>query len=175
MASKQCIACGHENLSEARFCAMCGSPLSVSDSVRAIEKQSATHHGTIILDGRFAGFWVRQIAMIIDILIIVALYLLLLTIPLLNSVPVALFFIIFVLYFLLPTSLSGQTPGKMIAGIRVVNRAGAKPGLVYVALREILGKITSVILISAGFFWIGWDDNKQGLHDKIAGTYVIRA
>jgi hypothetical protein len=25
-----------------------------------------------------------------------------------------------------------------------------------------------------GFFWIGWDRDKQGWHDKIAGTVVVR-
>jgi uncharacterized RDD family membrane protein YckC len=172
MASKRCIACGQENVPEARFCAMCGSPLSMSGSIK---RPSADYASSPLVPGEYVGFWLRSGAMIIDILTILALFFLLLLVPLLQSFSVALFFIILVLYFWLFTSLSGQTPGKMITGIRVVNKAGAKPGLVYVALREILGKITSVILISAGFFWIGWDDNKQGLHDKIAGTYVVMA
>jgi uncharacterized RDD family membrane protein YckC len=171
MASKQCIACRHVNVPEAQFCAMCGSSLSVSSSI----KRPAANYTSPLAPGEYAGFWLRSGATIFDILIILALFFLLLLVPFLQSFSVALFIIIFVLYFWLFTSLSGQTPGKMIAGIRVVNKNGTKPGPVYIALREVLGKIASVILISAGFFWIGWDDNKQGLHDKIAGTYVIRA
>ena len=29
-------------------------------------------------------------------------------------------------------------------------------------------------MIFLGFFWIGWDDRKQGWHDKLAGTLVVR-
>lgn len=171
MASKRCIACGQENVPEACFCAMCGSPLSMSVSI----KRPAADYASPLVPGEYVGFWLRSGAMIIDILIILALFFLLLFVPFLQSFSVALFFIILVLYFWLFTSLRGQTPGKIIMRIKVVNKTGNKPGPFFTVLREIFGKAISIILISAGFFWIGWDDNKQGLHDRIAGTYVIRA
>ena len=78
------------------------------------------------------------------------------------------------LYYWLFTGLKGQTLGKMAVGIRVVNAEGSVPGLGMAALREIPGKIVSSIVICLGFFWIIWDVRKQGWHDKIAKTYVVR-
>lgn len=40
-------------------------------------------------------------------------------------------------------------------------------------LRETIGKGVSGILI-IGFFWAIWDKDNQALHDKIAGTVVVR-
>ena len=53
----------------------------------------------------------------------------------------------------------GQTPGKMTLGIRIVRFNG--DGIAFVPL-----------LI--GVVWIGFDTRRQGLHDKLAETYVIR-
>lgn len=33
--------------------------------------------------------------------------------------------------------------------------------------------LVSGIVFCLGYFWIIWDDEKQGWHDKIAGTYVV--
>jgi uncharacterized RDD family membrane protein YckC len=78
------------------------------------------------------------------------------------------------LYYWLFTGLKGQTLGKMAVGIKVVNAEGSVPGLGIAALREIPGKIASSIVICLGFLWIIWDGRKQGWHDKIAKTFVVR-
>jgi uncharacterized RDD family membrane protein YckC len=62
----------------------------------------------------------------------------------------------------------------MLVGVKVVNAQGDIPGLRRAALREILGKIISAIVLFLGFLWIAWDRQKQGWHDKIAGTYVVK-
>ena len=82
--------------------------------------------------------------------------------------------VVFLLYHWLFTGLKGQTLGKMAVGIKVVNAEGSMPGLGIAALREIPGKIASFIVICLGFLWIIWDVRKQGWHDKIAKTYVVR-
>mgnify|MGYP000197082409 CR=1 FL=1 len=41
-------------------------------------------------------------------------------------------------------------------------------------LREIVGKFVSGIILGIGYIMAGFDRNKQGLHDRIAGTYVIK-
>jgi len=79
------------------------------------------------------------------------------------------------LYLWLFTGLKGQTLGKMVVGIKVVNAEGSIPGLGRAALREVLGKIISSIALCIGFLWIVRDGRKQGWHDKIANTYVVRA
>jgi uncharacterized RDD family membrane protein YckC len=43
-----------------------------------------------------------------------------------------------------------------------------------VALVRGLAAAFSVIVLFLGFLWIAWDQDKQGWHDKIAGTAVVR-
>ncbi len=40
---------------------------------------------------------------------------------------------------------------------------------------RLIGYFVSSIVIWLGFLWILFDANKQGWHDKIAGTYVVKA
>ena len=41
------------------------------------------------------------------------------------------------------------------------------------ALRETVGKLVSALILLLGFLWILWDKDRQGWHDKIAGTLVV--
>lgn len=81
---------------------------------------------------------------------------------------------IFFGYFIFTTGFLGQTAGKFAAGIIVVDREGRVPGLPLAIPREMLGKFVSVVTLGIGFAWILYDHEHQGLHDKIAGTYVVR-
>jgi uncharacterized RDD family membrane protein YckC len=78
-------------------------------------------------------------------------------------------------FVVLQTYLGGQTLGKKIMGIRVVNWEGKKPTLGRMAIREIFGKFCSYITYGVGFLMILWDRKRQGLHDKVADTYVVKA
>ncbi len=77
-------------------------------------------------------------------------------------------------YFVLPTGLKGQTPGKWVAGIIVVDEDGRVPGVAMAIPREMVGRVISVAAIGLGLVWIVVDGKRQGWHDKIAGTYVVR-
>lgn len=77
-------------------------------------------------------------------------------------------------YFILTTGLLGQTPGKFAAGIIVVDREGRVPGIPLAIPREMIGKFVSVVTLGIGFAWILYDHERQGIHDKIAGTYVVK-
>ena len=71
----------------------------------------------------------------------------------------------------------GQNGPKMALGIMVVNAQGEAPGIRRAAFREIVGKLVSEIAIFLGYLgylWIGWDRKKQGWHDHIANTCVVR-
>lgn len=71
-------------------------------------------------------------------------------------------------------ALTGQTPGKALLGVRVVTIEGKRVP----PLRGILrfaSYILSALPLGLGFFWVIIDDNRQGWHDKIAGTCVIYA
>ncbi|MET0519640.1 MAG: RDD family protein [Burkholderiaceae bacterium] len=68
----------------------------------------------------------------------------------------------------------GATPGKLIAGIRVVDaRSGARPSLAQ-SLRRWLGYFASVLPLGLGLAWAAVDAEGRGWHDKLAGTRVVR-
>ena len=68
----------------------------------------------------------------------------------------------------------GQSPGKMAIGIKIVKTDGSSAKLGSVLLREIIGKIVSAIVLLLGFIWILFDGKRQGWHDKIAETVVVK-
>ena len=66
------------------------------------------------------------------------------------------------------------TPGKMLTDIEIVDaETGEKPTAGYFVLRY-LGYYVSMIPLLLGIIWIAFDKRKQGWHDKIAGTVVIK-
>ena len=68
----------------------------------------------------------------------------------------------------------GQTPAKMMLRIKVIRTDGRAMSYGRAALREVLGKFISSILLGIGYLMVAFDGKKQGLHDKIADTYVIK-
>ena len=67
------------------------------------------------------------------------------------------------------------TPGKMVTKTRIVDAAtGGEPSARQCIVRY-LGYFVSIFGCFGGFFWIAVDRRKQGWHDKIAGTVVVRA
>jgi uncharacterized RDD family membrane protein YckC len=69
----------------------------------------------------------------------------------------------------------GLTPGKWILGLRVIKvDTGLPAGFWRMALRQIIGQWVAAILCYIGFIWALFDANKQGWHDKIAKTLVVR-
>ena len=79
----------------------------------------------------------------------------------------ALFVILFWIY-------KAATPGKMAVGLRIVDaRTGKHP-----STGQLIGRYfayyVSLLPLGLGYFWILWDPKKQGFHDKLAGTVVLR-
>ena len=68
----------------------------------------------------------------------------------------------------------GQTLGNRALSIRVVKTDGTELTLVDAFIRYI-GLLLSFICIFIGVIWVAFDANKQGWHDKIASTYVVKA
>jgi len=172
VASVRCKSCGHDNPPEARFCANCGFSLAATIEQPAPAVAPSAEPATPEVAVEYMGFWIRFAAAIIDGIIIsfISFVLARFTYGPLSAFNILLLW----LYYWLFTGLKGQTLGKMAVGIKVVNAAGSVPGLGRAALREVPGKIVSSIVICLGFLWIVWDGRKQGWHDKIASTYVVR-
>lgn len=78
-------------------------------------------------------------------------------------------------YFVLFTTLWQATPGKRLLGLRVTDAHGRPPSLVRVLVREVLGRPLSAIIFGIGYAMVGITQNKQSLHDLIAGTWVVAA
>jgi len=138
-----------------------------------------------------AGFWIRVVASLIDaLLLIVAMAvlgsLLFLTTGFASSelsseghLALGLLTQLFLAalqtaYYVLFTGYGGQTPGKMAVRIKVVRTDGNAIGYGTAALREIVGKFVSSLIFGIGYLLVAFDAQKQGLHDKIASTYVIK-
>lgn len=68
---------------------------------------------------------------------------------------------------------SGQTIGGMLMDFKVVG-ANGKPVSWGRALLRYVGYIVSAVCLSLGFLWAAFDRKRQGWHDKLAGTYVVR-
>lgn len=68
----------------------------------------------------------------------------------------------------------GQTLGMRALNIRVVKTDGSQLDLVGAFLRYV-GFVISIACLFIGVIWAAFDGQKQGWHDKIAGTYVVRA
>ncbi len=82
--------------------------------------------------------------------------------------------ILVIVYFVIYQFYTGQTLGKKVMKIKVVDANGKKPTILTFLLRETIGKTVSIIILLFGYLMIFWDSKRQGLHDKIANTYVVK-
>jgi uncharacterized RDD family membrane protein YckC len=128
-------------------------------------------------DMNYGGFWIRVVATIIDgIVISIPLLLLQMGLVWLTGLASVMYLLqlgalVLIIYL---EGVKGGTPGKLILGLRVVNEQGAYIGMGGALLRQI-GKIVSMITLGIGFLMVAFTEKKQGLHDKIASTYVVKA
>ncbi len=67
------------------------------------------------------------------------------------------------------------TPGKMLIGAKIVDARTGGPLTRGQAVGRYLGYYVSLFGLGLGFLWVGWDRRKQGWHDKLAGTVVVRS
>jgi len=135
-----------------------------------------------------AGFWVRVVAYLLDSCLLGAVQF---ALGLLLGVFIALMngsadntamttvlwlfgAVISIAYAIFFTGYCGQTPGKMALRIKVIRTDGSNISYGRAALREIPGKFISGILLCVGYIMVAFDSQKQGLHDKMADTYVIK-
>jgi uncharacterized RDD family membrane protein YckC len=66
------------------------------------------------------------------------------------------------------------TPGKMAIRAKIVDaRTGGHPSTGQLIIRY-LAYYLSTLPFCLGFLWIAWDSKKQGWHDKVAHTVVVR-
>ena len=148
-----------------------------------------------VILGRYAGFFSRAAAYIIDRLIVFAIVFVIMLVinyflslfkldqwlatrvgsstnliitTLLSSFGINL--VISIFYNISFWMLSGQTPGKRFLGVRVMRADGQRLKLRNAIWRQIGYYISFILYL--GYIWILFDNRRQGFHDKIAGTIV---
>ena len=137
-------------------------------------------------DLEYVGFWLRVAASIIDTVL-----LLLVTYPVLLAIYGATYFneatlihgpVDFLHSWVFPAvaviwfwvARGGQTPGKMVIGAKIVDAETGGPISASKGVVRYLGYFVSLIGLFVGYLWVGFDPKKQGWHDHIAGTVVVR-
>jgi uncharacterized RDD family membrane protein YckC len=136
-------------------------------------------------DLEYVGFWARTVAALIDSVLV-----------LLVIMPV-IYWIYGPSYFEAPQSMAAPvdvllnwvfpalavilfwfyrqaTPGKMIIGARIVDATTAQPPSTGQLIGRYFGYYVSMIPLFLGMLWVAFDPRKQGWHDKLAGTVVVR-
>jgi len=131
----------------------------------------------------FAGFGRRFIAYMIDIVIIMfSAFMIAMVLRFVLSfsseesvgqMVMVVYFIVYVSYFILmESSLKQATFGKLLFKIKVINENGVRLSLVN-SVGRTLGRLLSGAIIGLGYVMILFTKEKQGLHDKLAKTYVV--
>jgi uncharacterized RDD family membrane protein YckC len=132
---------------------------------------------------KYAGFWIRVGAYLLDgiILGVINFFMGLMSssdYSMFGSTNVILSLVqlcIGVVYFSAMESSTRQaTLGKMAVGIKVGDANGAQISFGN-ALGRYFAKILSALILGIGFMMVGWDPKNQGLHDRLADTYVFYA
>jgi len=125
-----------------------------------------------------AGFWIRTFAYIIDAIgvgIVSGIIASLIGGGPTSSVSNGLNFLLGLAYFVYFWSEQGggQTLGMRVLNLKVIRTDGSALTITQGLIRY-LGLFVSFICLLIGVIWVAFDADKQGWHDKIAGTYVIR-
>jgi len=66
------------------------------------------------------------------------------------------------------------TPGKMAISARIVDADSGQPLTKRQAIGRYLAYYVSIFPLCLGLLWVAFDRRKQGWHDKLAGTVVVR-
>jgi len=133
---------------------------------------------------RYAGFWVRVLAFLVDG-IVIGIVVSALTVGRAgvitwdhwielatwrSFVDTVASFAYFTLFW--STLGGGRTIGMRLLGLRVIGPDG-NPVSYGTALLRWIGMIVSVAVVLLGLIWVAIDPRKQGWHDKIAATFVV--
>ena len=124
--------------------------------------------------GPRASFGQRLGAYLIDVLITNVVVYILTSFVTTTGANLLLSFLISIGYFaVFEGSGSGQTVGKRVVGIRVVDFETGLPISYGRAFARNLGRLLSGLVFLLGYLWMLWDRDRQTWHDKIASTTVV--
>lgn len=182
-----CSNCGSKNLPGAKFCSICGLATSAD-----LQPEPHLQSGA---GQQYAGFWMRVLAGFIDVLL-GQLFILIVAVisggilggvmgaasASMESIKEAatalgqfISVVISWLWFTVAESSAWQASvGKKMLGLKVTDEEGGRISFGR-ANRRYWSKILSALILMAGFLMVPFTEKRQGLHDKIAGTLVVKA
>jgi uncharacterized RDD family membrane protein YckC len=199
-----CSRCGAQNIPSATVCQKCGSgltqviPVANAVAVPAAAAPALAYAPPVATGPEYGGFWLRVVAMLLDgvvLSVVITPIIFLVMFPAVKQAvddaqrgsqdpPMELFARMFAvipliylvnwLYDSLLTCSSWQgTVGKRVLRLKVIDQAGNR-----VSFGRATGRSLSKIFLSGilyvGYIMVAFTDRKQGLHDMIAATYVVR-
>ncbi len=199
-----CTRCGQSLNDTANFCPACGEAravlaeaapiVSLVEPALAPALEPAPASAPVAVEPRYAGFWWRVLAALLDgVLCQITAMLLGLILGFVLGLALAiggsdketvglasglmgtiLGLVLQWLWFTVPESSSWQgSLGKKLLGIKVTDEQGRRIGFGRANARY-WGKIVSTITLGIGFLMVAFTRRKQGLHDIIAGTLLVR-
>lgn len=139
------------------------SASSNPSSTPASVPPNATGAGPEALIYPRASFWERMGAAFLDVVLV----------SILGRLAGPFWFVVVLAYFAGMWTWKGTTVGGIVLNLKVV-RLDNQPVTITVGLVRALAAAFSIVVFFLGFLWIVWDKDKQGWHDKIAGTVVVR-
>ena len=143
----------------------------------AVESPSMDRHIDLPSSPQPAGFWLRLLAMLMDLILITALVATVAWLAVRRGlyIPIELTVLLAVVVYTIGCEAqTGQTIGKWLCGLIVTTRDGEPAGSGHLLLRETVGKLVSFLPLGLGFLWCGFTRKKQAWHDSLAKTAVVR-
>ena len=134
---------------------------------------------------QYAGFWIRAGASLLDTILMLIFVTPVITaiygtelwsgaIPTQNYLGIMLNYVLPAAVVIIFWVCKSATPGKLLTHLSIVDaKTGGKPSAGQFIGRY-LGYYVSMLPLFLGFVWVAFDKRKQGWHDKLAGTVVIR-
>ncbi len=170
-----CANCGAQNRPSATFCAQCGAPK---------RQRRAT------VPTKLGTFGLRVLAQLVDttaILVLVAILVIAATVAApewalsgsevagltIDQFALVATLVIALTYHTVLVAAWGATIGKLVFRMRVVTITG-QPVNWWQTLLRTVGLLASLVTLGVVFLWIPRDRKNQGLHDKLAGTIVVK-
>lgn len=181
-----CNRCGHPSTDDARYCQSCGAALAAQprSSVEPAAQNIAPH---------YAGFWIRVVAGVLDFILMFAV-----SFPvklLFGSVVAAVgvdsempvhevlvirrvvrivagILLVFAYRATMESSVFQATLGKLAVRLKVTDLQGNRISFARASGRY-FAKWLSALALGLGYLMVAFDEERQGLHDRIAGTLVL--
>lgn len=153
-----------------------------TNEIVKIDDQVTTHEPDTT-SIRYAGFWMRFWAYLLDLIVVGSIERLIIN-PLFRAINIPIMefnmfapisiasAIVFYLYFVLMTKYFNQTLGKMVFGIKVIDLKNDKLSWGTILFREWIGRFISATVV-IGYIIVAFLPKKQGLHDLFTDTSVI--